>query len=236
MTHPINIEFYGSQVGFDECEVLAIQNIHHKLLIKEAALFSKKWFDYRSMHPTLATYLAVHHYNRAYGYFMGVAMDKGKKYMAGFRGKDFMLSREKQSFWKLRQQADDTGIRYDFFMLEAMKWCIENGWRQPPRPAHISTNNDLLIQVMNKWEMESRAKIQWATDCRYRAELFVGSPDQLAYENHIATRIMQKPHPKFAIYAALYQYDALRIEEALRRFPTETINDAMHVSVIFSQK
>lgn len=233
MTHPTQVtgvNFFGAEVTFDQCEILAVQNIHPKLLKGEAALFKTKWFDYRPFHPTMATYMAVHYYNRAYGFFMASAMDHKKRFMAGFKGKDFMLSREKQSFWKMRQQIDQVGIRYDFFLMEAMKWCIENGWRQPPRPAMIATNADMIVHITNLWQHELRTRIQWAVADRYRASMFAGTPDQLAYEEHIVSNIAKKAHPKYALSSALYTYDALRIEEAIRNFPCEAISEAMTIS------
>ncbi len=229
MTTPTDTSgaYFGSTLGFNDAEILAIANIDRKLLAGESRLYQYKWFDYRMLHPTQATYLCAHFYNRAYGDFMSTCFDKGKKFMVGFKGKDFMGSREKQSFWKLRQRIDELGIRYDFFMREAMNWCINNGWRQPPRPAHIASNNDLIVDVTNLWEVECRAKIQWATAPRYCVEAFVGAPDQLAYEEYLVSRIMQRPHPKYALHAALYVYDALRIETAITRLPAQSVTDAV---------
>jgi hypothetical protein len=223
--------YFGQTLSFAECEVLAIANIDRRLLAGESKLYGDKWFDYRPLHPTMATYLCVHHYNRAYGDFMGQCFDHGKRFMVGFKGKDFMNSREKQSFWKLRQKIDALGVRYDFFMREAMKWCIEHGWRQPPRPAHIAANDELIVDVSNRWAMECRAKIQFAVAPRYAVEQFVGGADQLAYEDYLITNIMQRPHPRFALHAALYVYGALRIEAALARLPDAAIEGAMQIDL-----
>lgn len=223
--------YFGQALSFEECEVLAIANIDRKLLAGETRLYEHKWFDYRPLHPTMATYLCVHYYNRAYGDFMGQCFERGKKFMVGFKGKDFMATREKQSFWKLRQKIDELGIRYDFFMREAMNWCIANGWRQPPRPAHIASNDELIVEVANRWALECRAKIQFAVAPRFTVEQFVGGADQLAYENYLITSIMQRPHPKYALHAALYVYDALRIETALARLPASAIEEAVAYSL-----
>lgn len=219
--------YFGQTLTFNECEVLAIAHIDRRLLAQETRLYSFKWFDYRTMHPMMATYLCVHHYNRAYGNFMGTCFEKGKRFMVGFKGKDFMTVREKQSFWKLRQRIDELGIRYDFFMREAMNWCIENGWRQPPRPAHIASNNELIVEVTNRWAMECRAKIQFSLNPRYTVDEFVGGADQLAYEEYLLGAIMQRAHPKFSLHAALYIYHSLRIESALAKLPLSAIASAI---------
>lgn len=219
--------FFGQELTTEECEVLAIANIDRKLLACETALYDQKWFDYRPLHPVMATYLCAHHYNRAYGDFMGQCFAHGKRFMVGFKGKDFMNAREKKSFWKLRQKIDELGIRYEFFLREAMNWCIENGWQQPPRPAHIVTNDEMIVEITNRWALECRAKIQFAVSPRFTTAQFVGGADQLAYEEYLMTSIMKKPHPKFALHAALYIYDALRIEAALINLPLSTIEEAI---------
>lgn len=219
-------QYYGSTTDRDHCEVLAIQYIDHKLLTAEARLYNLKWFDYRAMHPVLATYLFVHHYNSAYGTFMGQAYNMEKRFMNAFKGKDFMSAREKKSFWKLRQTVDELGIRYEFFMRAAMNWYHARGWTQAPRPQHVNSNAEMIVDVTNLWVEECRAKIQFATSPRYTAAAFVGGADQLAYEAFIVDQIGHRAHPKYALNAALYVFDALRIETAVRHFPTHVVADA----------
>lgn len=223
--------FFGAALDPVSCDALAIGKIDRKLLTGEARLYQFKWFDYRPLHPVMATYLFAAAYNRAYGDFMGECFDRGKRFMVAFKGKDVMACREVKSFWKLRQKVDELGIRYDFFAREAMAWCGDNGWKQPPRPAHVASNDDLLVHVSNLWEQEQRAKIQWARHPRYTAAAFAGAADQLAYEEHLVARIMQKPLPKYALHTALYQFDALRIETALARLPLSAINDAIELGL-----
>lgn len=224
--------YFGSSLTFNDCEVLAIQNIDHKLRGKESRLYSMKWFDCRQMHPTQATYLLAHLYSRAYADFMSTCADRGLRFMAGFKGKDFFLSRERKSFWRLRQRIDELGIPYDFFLRAAMNWHIAAGWKQPPRPAHISSNDEMTLEITNLWELECRAKLPFAASLRYTAENFVGAPDQIEYEETLTTRIMQRPVPKYALHAALYVYGALRIETALRQCSSEAVCDAVHYCLL----
>lgn len=238
MQHPSYLEmetlhgpFFGMQIDERARDALAIAKIDRKLLEKEPALYKSKWFDYRTMHPTLATYLLAHCYNRAYGDHVGQNFNYAKRFMVAFKGKDVMNCREVKSFWKLRQKIDELGMRYDFFCRHAMAWCAENGWKQPPRPSHVLTNDDLIVQVANLWEMEQRGKIQWAKLARYTAAQFVGGADQVAYEQHLASRIMQRAQPKYSIQVALYQYDAIRIEAALELLPRSAVEDAIDMSL-----
>lgn len=219
--------FFGSSLDHFTCEALAIAKIERRALALEPELYERKWFDYRRMHPTLATYLFAHHFNMAYGRFMGEAFDHKKRFMAAFKGKDVMAAREVRSFWKLRQKADQAGIRYDFFCRHVMQWCMINGWRRPPRPAHAATNDDMLVWIEGQWQLEQRAKIQWSKDPHFAASNWCAAPDQIAYENYLLDQIMSKPLPQFALHAALYIYDALRIETAIEKLPASAIAAAI---------
>lgn len=221
--------FFGSALTAEDCEALTLGRIGQKILKTEASLYETKWFDYRELHPAMATYLFAHHFNRAYGEFMNVSKNRKLRFMAAFTGKDVLNVREKVSFWRARQKADELGIRYEFFLREAMNWFISNGWVHAPRPAHFF-NPDLLIHISNKWDLECRAKLQWARSPRYRTANFINSKDQVAYEGHIVTQIMQRAHPKFSLCVALYMFDALRIETAIEKIPEHVILEAIENS------
>lgn len=228
--------FFGSSLTKEDCEVFSIAFVDRKLLKKEPELYGTKWFDYRELHPVMATYLFAHHYNKAFGEFMRVNKNHKLRYMAAFKGKDVIKAKEAKSFWRLRQIADAHGVRYDFFMNEVMRWCANRGWRQPPRPAHVSSNEEMLADILIKWEGVSNEIIQWAMSERYRASNYVGAADQRAYEDVLCRQIKSKRFPHFSLYTALYQYDALRIERAILEFPEETVREAMNMFKIAAQK
>lgn len=220
-------QFFGADLSSEACDVLTIQHIPTKLRNEEPALFGRKWFDYRRLHPATATYLFAHHYGKAYGHMIRVTEDEARgRFTRGMKQQDYMESREKLSFWRLRQLVDLHGIRYEFFLREAMNWCIDRGWRQPPRPAHIYTNADMIVDVMNAWEEECRAKLQYPKDDHFQVENFVGAADQLAYEEWLLNRISTRRVPRFALHAAIYVEGVLRIEAAIERFGIEAVEAA----------
>lgn len=226
-------EIYGTGLDRDHYEVVMIQHIDRKLAQAEAGLYARKWFDYRNLHPVEATYLMVHHYHRAYGDFVGRALSHKRRYVKAFKGKDFLQTHERKSFWRLRQKIDELGIRYEFFLRFAMNWNLARGWGKgaahPPRPCHLTNNDELIVDVANAWALECRGKIQFITAQRYTVAQWVASPDQLAYEAFVVESIKAKPHPRFALHAALYLYDALRIETALENFPAQAVVDAADI-------
>lgn len=213
---------------------MTIATIDRSLLDAEAGLMRRKWFDYRAMHPLEATYLMVHHYNRAYGDFIGEALDYTRRFTKVIKGTDFMGHLEVKSFWRLRQKIDELGMRYEFFLRAAMNYLIERGWGKgqphPPRPAHILRDDELVLAVSNAWARECRSKTQFATDPHYLAVNWCGSPDQLDYQQHLIDAIHRRPHKRFALSAAVHLYGQLRIEAAIEHFPDD-VADAIDFSL-----
>lgn len=183
-----------------------------------------KWFDYRRMHPTKSTYYLAHQYSKAYGNAIRVMKDgETGKYIKGYKGLDFMSTKEKLSFWRLRQAIDKLGIRYDFYLRFVMNDCIEKGWKQPPRPCHMASDKEVVLAALTAWEEECRNRIQFCRDDRYKVFNFFGHKDQIAYEKFIIQQIKSRTHKHYSLHASLYVEQAVRIEEAVREFDNETI-------------
>lgn len=220
--------YFGSEVDSEHADIIAIQHINMKLTKREPELMATKWFDYRRLHPTVATYLFTSEYIKAYKQMLRTAFDTNRAaYSKGIKEQDFVNSKEKTAIWKLRQRVDETGIRYDFFIRECMNYCIDQGWRQPPRPSHLYSNDDMMIHVLNLWHEECKGRIQYATDDHYQTENWTGSRDQLAYENWLVDEINKRPRPAYTLSAAIYEMGVLRIETALERFPVATVQEAI---------
>jgi hypothetical protein len=224
--------FYGSDFSHQDYEILTIQNIAGKVLKPELALMNSKWFDYRRLHPMLATFYFMECYKTAYRGFYRVAVNADiADFVKPIKGDNFLEAREKLSFWKLRQLIDGLGIRYDFFLSHAMRWYAEECFRReslyPPRPGHIATNEDLITSVMIAWEEEIAMRIQVAQDDWFRIENFVGVKDQLEYEQFSIAQIRNRQVKRFSLCSALYINDSVRITEAIKEFGESLVLDAI---------
>lgn len=210
-------------------ELLAIQHIPQSLLNREAELMRAKWFDYRRLHPTIASYYLAHCYAKAFKEVNKLMKgDEVGQYQQPFQKMNFLeLDKEKLSFWRLRQLIDSLGMRYDFFLREMMKWYTGNGWTSPPRPCHLLNNAQAITDTMVAWEEECRARLQIAKDPYFKAKNWVGGVDQIAWENFLITQIKHRRHPQYALGAALYIDDALRIEKALECFEARVLYEAI---------
>ena len=224
--------FCGSDLSTQDYDILTIQHIPAKLRKKEQELARMRWFDCRKMHPMLATYYFMECYKTAYQEFTRVAINADTApYVKPIKGNDFLNAREKLSFWRLRQLVDELGIRYDFFLSEAMRWYTEECFRSeslyPPRPGHMATNADMLASVVIAWEEELNVRMQFPQDECYKIKNFTGSVDQLDYEEFVMKQIMNRQHKQFSLCAALYTHEVLRIRQAELRFGERLVSDAI---------
>jgi len=203
--------FFGDGLTRDDYETIAIQHIPRKLRESEPELFTLRWFDAREFHPVKATYWLAECYNQAVRDHVATIRDRTRApFSRAFRGDDVFESRERLSFWRLRQLIDRLGIRYEFFMRYAMNWCRENGWIHTPRPGHIAANEDLVADVVLRWEEVCSQSIQFCKNPRFLACNYRGDPDQVAYERYLLCEIAKKQHPRFSLNAALFIEKVLR--------------------------
>lgn len=223
--------FFGGNLGFLNYEVLTIQHINHKEARIEPELMATKWFDYRRLHPMQATYYFVKCYNDAYRDFYRKAVNAGAApFVRGIKDHDFLDAKEKMTFWRLRQNCDKVGLPYDFFLRFGMSKhhrTIGDGKVYAPRPTMFVKNEELFADALIAWEEAQQASLRIACDPYYRTSNYTGSRDQQAHEAFVVGQIMRRRVPHYALHAALYLFDVVRIEEALRRFDEHVVNAAI---------
>jgi hypothetical protein len=214
---------------FVAAEKLMLLEIPNDLLRKEPALMQSKWFDYRRLHPVMATQLFVKAYNRAYGNFLATTTDVGLKYLPAFKGRDLLADkhRERKTVWKLRQLADEHGVPYDVFMNAAMRFYQREGWMHVPRPSHILSNELALLHVLDTWQNTKRDMPVWASLSFYTVDEWTGHPDQLAYEEHLLQFIRARAVKSYIVHQAVYLRRALRFERALQECDLGTLETAL---------
>lgn len=230
---PSSDGFFGSDLTGEQADQIAIARIPSKVLALEPELMRSKWFDYRLMHPTVATYAFVKEYSRAYSRYIATTQDVERApFVKGFKGQDFAESRECKTFWLLRQTADKLGIRYDFFCQWAVNFCIAGGWRQPPRPSHIYTNEEMLAWILEHWLDECEARLQFTKHSHYMVENFTGTEQQLAYEQWLMEQIGKRQRRKYSLHAAIYVEGRLRVEAAIERFGADLVNESADYALL----
>lgn len=225
--------YYGSRLNPDHYEILTIQHVPNKERKDESALMQSKWFDYRLMHPMQATYYFVQCYRNAYRDFMRRTMNhEAAPFAKAIKERDFLDSREKLSFWRLRQLVDKLGMRYDFFLHHAMSHMhkmIGSGKVYAPRPAHLGKDEVLMERVVMAWDDLCASSMQVAQSVSYRVSEFDHpmSVHQRAHEQFVIAQLLRRKHPHFGLHAALYLYDVVSIEAALQAFDQQTVEQAV---------
>ena len=224
--------FYGGNLGFLNYEVLTIQHIPRKELRCEAELMGVKWFDYRRLHPMQATYYFVKCWTDAYRSFVRRNLDAERApYVRCVKERDFLDAKEKLSIWRLRQKLDRLGMRYDFFLMFALRWFYrfkgDNGAIYAPRPSHMASNDDLLSDAIIAWEEQCATSLQFARDPYFRVANFNGCDTQRAHEAFVLQQIKKRRVPHFALHAAMYLYDVVSVEEAVRQLGEPAVRSAI---------
>ena len=223
--------FYGSNLGFLNHEALTIGNITNKDLKVEPELMATKWFDYRRLHPMLATMYFIQCYNEAYRAFCRKAIDAERApFMKGINERDWLGSREKMTIWRLRQAVDRIGARYEFFWTFVMGYhyrLMGNGRIYAPRPNHIIKNEELFAALIEAWQEQCAISLQIARDPYYRVSNFNGSELRRAHEQFVIDQIKRRRLPHHALHAAIYLHDVVRIEEAIRQFEERVVSEAI---------
>ena len=220
-------DYFGAELSQLDCERLALERISGKLLQREASLFATKWFDYRGMHPTKATYLFVALFDKAFVRQIQRRIDHEIVNWHSFKGEDFLnltvevrirdekkrkekIEREVRArtrtytaFWKARQTADALGVPYDFYANKVMQWADMNIWQRVPGPNH-AYSPEVVEFIKSAWEGACNDAIPKPLSGRFFAETFEGAPDQIEFQEWLCERIKRRPNVPVALASNLY--------------------------------
>jgi hypothetical protein len=202
--------------------MLALSRVAPPMRAAESMLFTRKWFDYRAMHPVQATYRFAHEYQqavlRAYARQKDVrTLDKVK----GFDVKGLFESRELSAVWRARQAFDAIGCRYEFALDSIFKRFCERGWRVFPRPNQLYAE-EIVLDVRDAWVRECKAITQLAKHERFKAENFEAHPDQIAYQAWQIEQVKTRGGNRAMLLGRLLQEHALT-EDSVRTAFGDTV-------------
>lgn len=225
-------EFFGSDLSTEEYDTLAAIAIDDRLFKVETELMDLKWFEYRHLHPTQATYLYAHHYTLEYRKIFQKIVDQSLgAFVTGSKGKDAMKKTETVGFWKGRQQADRLGMPYDYYIGSAMRFLIEGKiWKRVPRPVHLYSK-PVIEHVSNYWvETLLVGTIEPST-----AHLSHDNDFTMQCKSDIARWLCEalktRKNPHFGL--SHYMFEKMLIPEniALQYFDADVISQAKRLSI-----
>lgn len=226
----LDLDFHGKELSRKDYEVLAYEHISQQLLDLEVGMFRTKWFDYRFMHPTEATYLFAHQYRLAYKRAVERARDMDKAvYSKGYRGTDIFDLKpiEITGFWKARQSADRLGIDYEFYISEAMGYAIRFGWKNFPRPQQLYSEK-MTEYVEERWlEKLSAFTMLPKLEFFLNADEYIGQHDQIEFQSYLMEQIKAKVHPTLALHNYTMR-NVVHMQTAREHFSQEEIDRALN--------
>lgn len=232
-------EFYGKDLDRKTCVKLAIAKIPRKLLECERDLATKKWADYRHLHPTIATYLFAEHYVIEYRRMYRRIFDvKTGMYRKGFTGKDIFVKDEKTgkggsqcvAFWKGRQAADSLAMPYNLYIHFAMAELIEKSvWKRIPNPKQLYSDK-VFVAVGNRWISHlSNITVEPATN------LFVLDKNYRRVMEDVQIFLCQvlkmRAKPRYGLAHYMFEREIITEEIALKFFSRDEIKAAEKLSL-----
>lgn len=217
------LPYVGHGMSTEEYDYLAWSTINPKLFKFEVELFGKKWFDYRNMHPTDATYLFSSSYSNAYRMISAVRYDVQRApFMKGLSGKTGdVFTEQKQrnvlGLWKARQAADRYCIPYDFYCNSAMRIAEEMSWVHMPRPCQLY-GDKILPKIVERWNNELSARVVVAEHDIYKAINYISLIDQNAYYDYLFSIVDMREHKQYLLSDLVYGRKVILECAALGRY------------------
>lgn len=203
-------EFPGFDMSLEDCELNAVKFISPKLLAREVELMHKKWFDYRFMHPTMATMYFAECYRNAFKMISMVRYDASRgQYMKGLAGdKDGNIFLMKQieitGLWAARQAADALCIPYDFYCNEAMRLAERNMWKHMPRPQRMYSD-EMQCDIHNAWMEEQAINPRLAAHKAYNEGINTNSIAVNEYLDYLVSIAQQREKPEYFLARMLQE-------------------------------
>lgn len=223
--------FFGNNFTLERYEILTLSKIPNKERIVEPELMNLKWFDYRLMHPMMATYYFYHEYKKSYKEFWreNINVESSDFAKPNKGGDDFIEFREARAIWRLRQKADALGIKYDFFtrsLFKKSKPMLFRGRVVAPRPSMLSSD-ELITDVYKNWCLLKREKMIFSELDFFKVKNYTQNIAQNAHENAVIEFIKQRPHitQHYLLDACMHDLEILRVERVLSDFPTDVIKE-----------
>lgn len=167
-------EFKGQGKTVAEYDRIALSLIKPSHLKIEDELFGTKWFDYRMLHPTEATFYFAHVYLQILREQWARDVDyREAEHRASLPDNRVIFKEPKaaNNWWKARQAADACGARYSVFIRGIFVYARDNGWSQwhganlaqnrniYPPPGFMA-HGKLLEAGIEAWQNEAAAYMQ----------------------------------------------------------------------------
>ena len=201
-------EHPGQDLTPAECDALAL-TVHQDHREQELAAMQARWWDYRLLHPTVATYLFAEYYRQSCKTWheRWVDLDTAADARA-FTPDDIFKSRDLTSMWLARQGVDLMGVPYDFAIEFGMRRSYNRAFPAMLRPNQMH-GEEFELDLRDAWQAECTRAIRTARVDYFLAKNFKARPMQVAYREWLIEQVERRPAPRYRLLARLINEQAL---------------------------
>lgn len=236
--------FYGCNQPAPAIEGLIAAHVAKKQVADVAAVYEKRWWDYRRLAPGHSFYLFTHHYYRASkiaarkmiaerGNSARSKADVRSIYaiygpaLVEMRVEDVWQREQNHitGLWKAMLVADALGIPYPDFCRLACSVAIERLWQRLPRPSQLYADT-LAVYVMDAWDEQRKSKFMAATHPVFGVENYDGRAMQDAYRQYCIEQISQVDNKVPALANVLFFRPQITEDLAKQHFTDQLIERA----------
>jgi hypothetical protein len=233
--------FYGCSQPAAAIEGLIASHIPKPHIKDVAAVYEKRWWDYRRLAPGHSFYLFAHHYYKA-------SRTAARKMIGEHsRGKTFEKKRallgpalvemtaetiwerdqaHVTGIWKSMLVADALGIPYPEFCRMACQVAFDRLWERLPRPTQLYSDN-LAVFVMDEWDSLKKSRFVAATHPVFDVASYDGRRMQDDYRAYAIEQITNLDSNRVTALAnVLFFRPQLPVDLAKQHFPDQLIERA----------
>jgi hypothetical protein len=186
MTTAIFEGAFGLDLAPERYDVLMQTHATPEMQARELTLMERKWFDYRFLHPTAATYLMANAFRREYKNAYARYFDyRTANHREPIHATDLFRSKPGKitGIWEMRQCADAICAPYDLFA----RWAIDvrmRFWKRAFLPQPSQLNAEIVRELtLEKWNEHQTGVLMAARHEAYLNANYCGLPAQDAHHD-----------------------------------------------------
>lgn len=227
--------FFGTQFDDEALDNIMFTHIRHekreKLSEIERGLAQSKWFDYRFMPPTLATYLYAKAYDDVLREMFRRHIDSSRaRYVKAFKTQDPLKDTAvRTGLWKGRQIADALCMPYPLYIEIVMETALRIKRNYLPRPQQLYSQ-PLVDAAGAAWEERLEARYWAGEDRRFTNDAYQGAPAQDAHRAWVIGQIARRGYSEHLLARAVWQDQNLTEQSALLNFGDELVTKARKIA------
>lgn len=179
-------------------------NIEPAMLAEDATYLDTKWWDYRTLHPFLATQYFIRTFYTCAAPILTREVSRSAGNSAAFRAVDLDLTKESRlnfrAWWRARMAADAMGCTYEAYCVAAIRNFRDNAalmttrtkgkrLQELPYPTQIS-NPFVLKAAIAQWDYDREKEfvLPESTNITHNPDLWFRADMEAYLKNQIVRR------------------------------------------------